>query len=445
MAQGKRAIRDRRVRDPLRGFGKEGEMIAGSPMESNPNDKNALRVPVAGGQGKLPDTDGLGLLDIVLILLGRKMFMLVGMILISAGALITVFVMEKSYTATAVLLPPKSNSSSPLGSLMGDIPIGGLLRSMDMFGKEDNNRYLTILDSRTLAESVIRRFDLPHHYKFKKPPPIEDAIKALNKHYSFEEDKMDNIEITVKDRDPRLAADMINFIIQKLDSMSFDLAKQSAKGSRIFFEERLRLMTATLDSVHHKLADFQVKNNMIDLDGQVKATVEALAGIEAEAMSTKIEKDELASKFGSQNTRVSELTKKEGVLKRRIENYMQEGSGSLIMPLRKTPELAINYAYLYRDVKIQESLYAYILQMYEQAKFREANNSPVVTAMEMAETPQKRSSPKRGAICILAFFVGFVLLSLLVLIEHWYRRHRESGTPVYFKLQEAFGHFRRSR
>jgi tyrosine-protein kinase Etk/Wzc len=421
-------------------------VIAGNPLEPNSIEKEQRRASIAGGaHGQAEESGGIGILDFILILLSRKIFMLVGMTLISAAALITALVMEPSYTAMAVLLPSKSNQSSPLGSLMGDLPIGGLLRSMDMFGKEDNNRFLTILDSRTLAISLINRFDLIHHYKFKKKQPIEAVIKTLNRHYSFEEDKLDNIEITVKDRDPQLAADMINFIIDKLDTMSFDLAKQSAKGSRVFFEERMRLMTATLDSVHHKLADFQVKNNMIDLDGQVKATVEALAGIEAEAMSTKIEKDVLASKFGSENTRVSELTKKEGVLKRRIEDYMQEGSGSLIMPLRKTPELAINYAYLYRDVKIQESLYAYILQMYEQAKFREANNSSVVTMMERAVAPEKRSSPKRAAICILAFFFGFVLLSGIVLVQHWYRRNRDAGTQTYFKLQEAFGHFRRSR
>lgn len=397
-----------------------------------------------GEKSPSTETEGVGILDLILILLNRKWFMFFGMLIISVAAVATSILMKKTYTATAVLLPPKSNGSSPLGSLMGDLPIGGLLRSMDIFGKEDNKKFQTILESRTMSMAVIQRFDLIKYYKFskKKKILIEDVIKAFYKNYAVEEDHMDNLLITVKDKDPERAAEMANFIVDKLDSMSFDLSKQSAKGSRLFFEDRLHLMTSTLDSVHHKMADFQTKHNMIDLDEQVKATVEALSGIEAEAMATNVERDVLSSKYGADNARIQELKKKEGVLKRRVEDYMQEGSGSLILSLRKTPELAITYAYLYRDVKVQETLYAYILQMYEQAKFREANNSPVVTILERAVAPMKRSSPKRGAICILAFFVGFVLLSTWVLLQHWYARQMEAGTAAYFKLQAVIGHFR---
>src|SRR4051812_29465548 len=81
---------------------------------------------------------GFGLLDLALILLNRKRFLLIGLAIISVAAVSTVMLMRKTYTATAVLLPPKSNSSSALGSLAGDLPISGLLRSMDIFGKEDN-------------------------------------------------------------------------------------------------------------------------------------------------------------------------------------------------------------------------------------------------------------------------------------------------------------------
>lgn len=417
-------------------------MIAGNPMEPIPNEFEQKQEVTNSGSRPLIESSSVGILDLFIILLRRKKFLAVWMTVISALAVITTIVMEKSYSATAVLLPPKSSSSSPLGSLMGDLPIGGILRSMDMFGKEDNNKFMSILESRTLALAVIERFNLVKHYELKKKPFFEVVIKVFNQHYKLEEDKKDNILVTIKDKDPALAAEMANFIVDKLDSISFELSKQSARGSRLFFEERLRLMTSTLDSVHHKLADFQVKNNFIDLDQQVKASIEALASIEAEAMATNIESDVLSSKFGGDNSRIAELKKKEKVLKNRIEGYMQKGSGSLIVPLSKTPEMAISYAYLLRDVKVQETLYAYILQMYEQAKFREANNSSVVSVLERAVAPEKRSSPKRGAICILVFFLGFGILSITVLLQHWFNQQKLAGTTAYFKLQEAFGHFR---
>jgi uncharacterized protein involved in exopolysaccharide biosynthesis len=115
-----------------------------------------------------------------------------------------------------------------------------------------------------------------------------------------------------------------------------------------------------------------------------------------------------------------------------------------VLPLQKTPELGIQYAYLFRDVKVHETLYAFILQMYEQAKFQEANNSPSVSVLERARVPEKRARPKRAVVCLLAFFVGFILLSSWVLVTHWYGVQAGRRTPTYLKLQKVFAHLRPS-
>ncbi|MEO6098402.1 MAG: GNVR domain-containing protein, partial [Fibrobacteria bacterium] len=284
------------------------------------------------------------------------------------------------------------------------------------------------------------------HYGFHKQRKFyyEDVLKKYHSNVNVQEDDLNNIAIEVTDTNGQVAADIANYIVYQLDSISFQISNESARGSRIFFEARLGLIRHVLDSTHHALADFQVKNNFIDLESQVKATVEALAGIEAEAMATDIQGELLSSSFGN-NSRMAEIKRKKQVLDSRLKSYMQKGSGNLVLALEKTPELSIQYTYLYRDVKINETLYAYILQMYEQAKFREANNSPVVTILEPAKPAQKRTSPKRSLICILAFFAGLTLLSSWVLVSHWYRQLRETGSDSYFKLQKLFTHFRPSR
>jgi uncharacterized protein involved in exopolysaccharide biosynthesis len=83
--------------------------------------------------------------------------------------------------------------------------------------------------------------------------------------------------------------------------------------------------------------------------------------------------------------------------------------------------------------------------MYEQAKFQEANNSPMVTVLERAQPPQKRTRPKRGVICILAFFGGLVLLCSWTLIAHWYGAERKRHSEGYQKLRRVFSHFRPAR
>lgn len=389
----------------------------------------------------------ISILDLILILLDRKWFLLAWMTLISTGSVITVvFILDSYYTAEAVVLPSKGKMGSPLGSLMGDMPIGGLLKSLDFMGQGDNNQFLTILESRRLADRVISRFDLVRHYGFhkKKKYYYESLLKEYHMNVKVEEDDKENISIAVTDTNPQFAADMANFIVDELDTISFQIAQSSARGSRIFFEDRLNLIRKVLDSTHHALADFQIKHKFIDLETQVKSTVETLAGIEAEAMATEIQGEMLSTNFGS-NSRIVETRRRKEVLDRRLKGYMKDGGGSLVLPLDKTPELGIQYAYLYRDVKVNETLYAYILQMFEQAKFREANNSPVVTVLENATAPQKRARPKRGLVCMLAFFGSFGALSIWVLLGHWYQSQRSLGSDSYYKLQRLFAHFRPAR
>ena len=61
---------------------------------------------------------------------------------------------------------------------------------------------------------------------------------------------------------------MANYIVDLLDSISFQISRQDARGSRIFFEERMALMRKNLDSVHHAFAEFQTKHKFIDLEQQ---------------------------------------------------------------------------------------------------------------------------------------------------------------------------------
>lgn len=410
-----------------------------NPSSTQATHANGVDVPVPAEAPK----GGISFLDLLLILLGRKWFILGGLFLFSAASvIISVFVMESSYTAVTVVLPSKGKGGSPLGALMGDLPIGGLLKSFDLFGQGNNSRFLSILESRRMADKVINRFDLIHRYGFHKKRKYyyETVLKEFWKNVEVGEDQLDNIRIAVSDTNPQTAADMANYIVDQLDTVNFQITRQDAMGSRLFFEDRKATMQKKLDSVHQAFADFQMKHNFIDLEQQVKSSIEALAGVEAEAMAADIETEMLSSSFGS-NSRMSEARKKKAVLDRRLTEYMNQGSGSLVIPLKKAPELAIQYAYLYRDVKVYETIYAFILQMYEQAKFQEANNSPTVSILERALPPQKRTRPKRAVICMLGFFIGLVTMSSWVLISHWYGLHRERRSPLYVKLRKVRSHF----
>ena len=50
----------------------------------------------------------------------------------------------------------------------------------------------------------------------------------------------------------------------------------------------------------------------------------------------------------------------------------------IFLPLDKVPELGLQYARLFREVKLQETILEFLLPQYEQAKIQEAKDSPTI-------------------------------------------------------------------
>ncbi|MBD3239423.1 MAG: hypothetical protein GF331_02470 [Chitinivibrionales bacterium] len=388
----------------------------------------------------------ISLLDLLLILLARKRLITITMVIVSLAAVVGTTLMTKEYTATAVILPGRTSVGLPgnLGSLLGDLPFSGMLESLNLFSGSNNEQVLSILGSRRLADSVITRFDLEHRYEFHKQKKwyYETLIKAYFEHLEFEENELGNITVAYTDTSPGMAAEITNYIVGQVDTVIFQLAKTSARHSRQFFEQRLSAIQADMDSAHERFNRFRVEHGYFDLETQLGSTIEALAKVEAQRMALDVQIAQLQNRFGTNSNRVQELRRSRAVLSTRMKVYMREGGGRLVIALDSAPDLGVQYAHLYRDVKVQETLYNMVLQMYEQAKFMEVNNTPVVEVLEYAQVPEKKRRPKRSILCILIFSVCFAGVCSFVLAQEWYGRQRQQYTLTYRKLQKVFEHFR---
>jgi len=112
-------------------------------------------------------------------------------------------------------------SASPLARALAG-SIGGLTTPAD--------KILVFMKSRTIADMVIKKFDLVHVFNKDKwdaktgswknpdkPPLLEDAVKKLGKEVtSFKKSREGTVAITVEWKDPKLAADLANYYIVAL-------------------------------------------------------------------------------------------------------------------------------------------------------------------------------------------------------------------------------------
>lgn len=56
------------------------------------------------------------------------------------------------------------------------------------------------------------------------------------------------------------------------------------------------------------------------------------------------------------------------------------------------PDLALQYGRLFRELKVQETLYALLTSQYEQAKITEARDTPTVQVLTRLSPPTSRSN-----------------------------------------------------
>ena len=90
-------------------------------------------------------------------------------------ATIIVFVMPKTYTATATILPPQQNQSV-LSAMLGQMAGAQTLDLRDLGLKNPSDVFVAMLQSRTVEDALVNRFDLRKVYNVKR---YQDARKVL--------------------------------------------------------------------------------------------------------------------------------------------------------------------------------------------------------------------------------------------------------------------------
>jgi uncharacterized protein involved in exopolysaccharide biosynthesis len=76
---------------------------------------------------------------------------------------------------------------------------------------------------------------------------------------------------------------------------------------------------------------------------------------------------------------------------------------------QQSPELVSDEGRLRRQVEVRQEVYLTLRREYEQARIEEVNDTPVITVIDPAVAPQRRSSPQRILIIALAFVVAGVM------------------------------------
>jgi capsule polysaccharide export protein KpsE/RkpR len=334
------------------------------------------------------------------------------------------FVIPKRYDSTTRLMPPDSQSSSGMAMMAALAGKGGSgLGSLagDLLGmKSSGDLFIDILHSRTVEDRIIDRFDLRRVYSVKY---WQDARKNLAKNTAISEDRKSGvITITITDRDPERATQMARAYVEELDRLVAQVTTSSARRERIFIEQRLAAVKQDLDHASQAFSEYASQNTAIDIEAQGKATVEAAARLEGELIGAESQLEGLEQIYTKGNVRVRSLQARVDELRSQLHKIGGDsaepaagkpGSEQEFPSIRQLPLLGVRWADLYRETKIQETVYEMLTQQYELAKIEEAKEIPVVKVLDPADTPERKSFPPRLLIMVLGVVFSVCLAALL--------------------------------
>jgi hypothetical protein len=132
--------------------------------------------------------------------------------------------------------------------------------------------------------------------------------------------------------------------------------------------------------------------------------------------------------YADSNVRVRTAEARVEELKRQIRKMGGSSDAShpdednqLYPSIRQLPLLGVQYAELYRTAKTQETVFSLLTQQYEMAKIREAKELPTVRILDVAQVPERKSSPSRVLVVLLGTFLSLAAGAIWIVAEQkWY-------------------------
>lgn len=384
---------------------------------------DAIGEQIGGIQSQDAHAKDIHLLDLLILFSKRRKFIFRFVIAAATLTIITVLLIPNQYTAATLVLPP-SQSSSISSALLGQLgAVGGAgsgalasLASGSLGIKNTSEMYVSLFRSRTVEDSTIQRFGLMARYHGKT---MFDARRAFEDHSTVTLGAKDGLlRITVKDRDPKRAAEIANGYVDEFKKLSANLAITEASQRRLFFQQQLQEARGNLTTAEEAMKSTQEATGVLQIDSQAKALLDSAANLRAQVVAKEVQIQAMRSFATEDNPELIVAKRQLTELQAQLSKLAGRDSDQFIVPKGKAPEAGLEYLRKLRDVKYNEAIFELIAKQFEMAKLDEARQGAVIQVADVAVPPDKKSSPLRALIVILVTLMSlFVACGWCILAE----------------------------
>ena len=397
-----------------------------------------------------------GFIGNFLLFWNNRKFILKNVIIVSLLSIIMSLLLPKWYASKAVVLSSGAGQFNFLSSI-SPIPVADFGLSTI---NEDINNFIAILQSRTVKEYMVKKFNLVDRYKQRD---IEFAMEAFEEKIELEVTEEGTLEITIFDKDPLMAKEMVNEVLFMLDQINQSIGMEAGKYNREFLENRININKKDLEKAELALKTFQEKTGIIDLVAQLSSTMqmsaqaynsifEAYTALYAKKIETETELAVAKTTLSNNNPTIMQLEKllKEQTvqleqlmikLDEKLQYLLSNISPAQIdtvpniefsVSFNTLPSLGLENARLIREVELQSTIQEILIPQFEQAKLEETKNIPTLQIIDKPKVALNKARPKRSLIVIASTVMSF-LMSLIFL----YTDHRTKGFRLAIKQSNS--------
>jgi len=364
----------------------------------------------------MQDDEEISLLDLLQTIVDNLRLLVLGPLAVGITALGISFLIPPTYTAKTQFLPPQQQQSAAASMLASLGSLGGLAGAVGGI-KNPADQYLAYMKSVTLQDALIERFKLLERYEAKTKT---DARIALKDNVRAASGKDGLISVEVDDTDPKFAAELANAHVEELGKLLGKLATTEAQQRRLFFEKQL-------NQAKDKLIQSEIALKATGVSGSVlksnpASAVAAVAGLQAAVTAQEV-------KLGAMRGYLAETAPDFKQAMNELANLRVQ----LGRQEKDTPSIGAkattegDYITKYREFKYHETLFELFSKQFELAKVDEAREGAVIQVLDVAQTPERKSKPKKALIAIIATLTAGFALLLFVFIRQALRNSSQNS------------------
>lgn len=247
--------------------------------------------------------------------------------------------------------------------------------------ENESEQMLQWLESRDIADSLVKKFNLGEHYKIKPTDRHFNSktYRILQRNISLSSTRYESVKIEITDQDPQMACNMVSAMISLYNKKVNEAHRKKYREILQLEEKKLMNKKAQLDSLMDKIIDIRMNHGLIDY------------GIQ----TSEVTRGYLGTFDGSNMANVNH-----GEIDRLKGNIESRGDSLLLLTnlLSSVTHSYSNYLISYEDA---------LRNVNKEMSFASVVSSPVPA--------DRKSYPVRWAI-VLVSAIGALLISLIVIL-----------------------------